>query len=104
MTNKKYHVKYLTSFSEELNDILYYITNALKNPIAAENLLNKIIKSIEIRSQNPESHEIYKTKNSSKYIWYRIYLNNYTIFYIVENNEMKIAHMMYSLRNIDNLI
>ncbi len=39
-----------------------------------------------------------------KYNWYRIYIGNFTIFYTVRKNTMELAHIIYSARNLDDLI
>ena len=104
MAKNKYSIKYLPSFSDELNEIIYYITFILKNKNAAQRLLLNIHKSLEQRSKNPEYYEIYKSKSNVKYNWYRIYLGNFTIFYTIRNNIMEVTHIIYSSRNFDELI
>ena len=61
MANKKYEIRYLPTFISQLNNILYYITYELKNKIAADNFYNEMVKQIEIRSNAPESYEVFKT-------------------------------------------
>ncbi len=63
-----------------------YFVNNLKNKIAAENFYNEVIKEIEKRSENPESYEKYMSTRKRKNTYYRIYVKNYTIFYILTNN------------------
>ena len=104
MAKNKCQVKYLPSFSEELNEIIYYITFILKNKNAAERLLNNIHNVIEQRMESSESYEVYKSKAKMKYDWYRIYIGNFIIFYTVRNNIMEITHIIYSARNFDDLI
>ena len=104
MAKNKYTIKYLPSFKEELDEILYYITFILKNKKAAERLLNKVHEVIEQRSENPEIYEMYKNKINMKYSWYRVYIGNFTIFYTIKNNIMEITHIIYSKRNFDHLI
>jgi len=104
VAKNKYTIKYLSSFSDELDEIIYYITFIVKNKKAAERLLQNIHKAIEKRRENPESYEVYKSKTNMKYDWYRIYIGNFTIFYIVRNNVMEITHLIYSARNFDDLI
>ena len=104
MAKSKYTIKYLPSFSEELDEIIYYITFILKNKKAAQRFLQNVHNAIEERSENPESYEIYKSKATMKYNWYRIYIGNFTIFYMVRKNIMEITHIIYSARNFDDLI
>ena len=104
MAKAQYKVKYLLSFINELNEIIYYITFKLKNKVAAERLFDNVIENIEKRSESPEGYEIYKGKTNGNIKWYRIYVGKFTIFYTVNSNVMIIAHIIYSARNLDNLI
>jgi plasmid stabilization system protein ParE len=104
MANKKYKIRYLPTFISQLNNILYYITYELKNKIAADNFYNEVVKQIEVRSNAPESYEVFKTIKGEKIKYYKIYVKNYTIFYVVKNNVMEIRRIYYSQRNFDNLI
>lgn len=104
MANKKYEIKYLPTFISQLNNILYYITYELKNKIAADNFYNEVVKQIEIRSNAPESYEVFKTIKDEKIKYYKINVKNYTIFYVVKDNVMEIRRIYYSQRNFDNLI
>ena len=42
MAKNNYNINYLPSFSEELNEVLYYITFILKNRSSAERLAQNI--------------------------------------------------------------
>ena len=104
MENNNYKIEYLPSFGEELNGIMYYITYILQNKKAAEKLLDNINRVISERSINPESYLKYKSNKNGEYIWYRINVDNYTIFYTVRDYIMEIAHILYGRRNFDKLI
>lgn len=86
----------------EWNNIL--CIKCIKNKKASERLLKNIEKSIKERSKNPESYARYERSNKSKFVWYRIYVKNFTIFYTVEDNIMKVAHIIYSRRDIERYI
>jgi len=104
MENKNYEIRYVPTFISQFNNILYYITYELKNKIAADNFYNEVVKQIEIRSNAPESYEIFKTIKNGKVKYYKINVKNYTIFYVVKDNIMEIRRIYYSQRNFDNLI
>ncbi len=104
MANKKYEIRYLPTFISQLNNILYYITYELKNKIAADNFYNEVVKQIELRSNAPESYEVFKTIKDEKIKYYKINVKNYTLFYVVKDNIMEIRRIYYSQRNFDNLI
>lgn len=104
MANRKYEIEYLPTFISQFNNILYYITYELKNKIATYNFYNEVVKQIDIRSEAPESYEVFKTIKSGEVKYYKINVKNYTIFYVVKNNIMEIRRIYYSQRNFDNLI
>lgn len=83
---------------------LYYITYELKNKITADNFYNEVVKQIEIRSENPELYEVFKTIKNEKVKYYKIDVKRYTIFYVVKDDIMEIKRIYYSQRNFDNLI
>lgn len=104
MANKKYEIRYLPTFISQFNNILYYITYELQNKIAADNFYSEVVKQIEIRSEAPESYEVFKTIRNEEIKYYKINVKNYTIFYVVKNNVMEIRRIYYSQRNFENLI
>lgn len=99
-----YQIKYLSSFKKEFEGIIRYIKNDLENDGAAQKLYRKVFTSIITRSNNPESFRIYKGLFHTKYSWYRINIDNFSIFYIVKDNVMEVAHILYSRRDIDRII
>ena len=104
MANNKYTIKYSSTFISQFNSILNYFVHNLKNRIAAENFYDEVIKEIEKRSKNPEGFEKYISTKKRKNTYYRIYVKNYTIFYIVKENFMEVRRILYSRRNFDKLV
>ena len=90
MEKSSYVIKYTSTFINQFNSILKYLVNKLDNKIAAEKLYNEVIREIEKRSSNPESYEKYIGVRKRKNIYYRIYVKNYTIFYVVKDNTMEV--------------
>ena len=104
MVSKKHKRIYSPTFSNQLKNILQYITYELKNKIAADNFYNEVMNKIKKRSNAPESYKVFKTLNKGKIKYYRINVKNYTIFYVVKNDVMEIRRIYYSARNFDKLI
>ena len=104
MEKNKFIIKYTATFINQFNNITKYFIYKLKNKIAAENFYNEVINKIEKRSENSEGFEKYRLRRKRKNTYYRIYVKNYTIFYVVKNNTMEIRRILYSRRNFDNLI
>ncbi len=78
--NKKYLLRYLPLFEYDLLSAVDYISNDLKNPQAAKSLIDKTEKAILERLDSPLAYEPYHSTKPRKYPYYRIYVENYTIF------------------------
>ena len=104
MQKNSYKIEYTETFKKEIEEVFKYIVYELKNNIAAEHLLQLIEREIIKRSYNPLIYQSFKLKNKGKYTWYRINVNNYSIFYTVENNVMTIRRFIYSKRDLTNLL
>jgi len=102
--NKKYKVQYSPLFYEDLERIIDYIKNELRNKKAAEELVDEIMKEIERRKQFPKDYEEYISNRKRKDIYYRIYVNNYVIFYVVKDEYIEIRRILYSKRNFENFL
>ena len=66
---------------------IIYISEKLKNPQAANTLLDAVEKAILERLPNAESFESYHSLKERKYPYYRIYVKNFVIFYVVIKDE-----------------
>ena len=104
MAKNKCLIKYTDTFTKQFDNILKYFIYNLQNTIIAENFYNEVITEIEKRSKNPQSFQKYNSVKKRKNTYYRIYVKNYTIFYIVKDNIMEIRRILYSKRNFKNLI
>lgn len=102
--NKKYKIKYLPLFYEDLDRITDYIRYELANEIAVDNLVNELEKKINQRADNPNSYEKYLSIKKRKNTYYKIYVKNYTVFYVVKDNTMEVRRILYSRRNFEKLI
>ena len=104
MEKKKYEIKYLPLFYNDLDQITNYIMYTLNNEIAANNFVNELENEINKREDNPDAYEKYISTRKRKYTYYRIYIKNYIVFYTVKDNIMEIRRILYSRRNFDKLI
>lgn len=104
MADKIYQLKYLPIFEQDLIEAVGYITNVLKNPYAAERLLEDMEKAIHERLQNPLSFEPYRSAKKRKHDYYRIYIRNYTVYYLVIDDIMEIRRLLYGSRDIERIL
>ena len=99
MENKS-KIRYLPTFYHDLLGTISYIGDVLMNPNAANKLLEDIEDAILKRLENPTIFAPYRPQRELKKTYYKIKVNNYFIFYSVENGIMEISRLIYSRRNI----
>ena len=104
MREKKYKIKYLPLFYNDLDKITDYIMYKLNNAIASNNFVNELENEINKRAYNPEAYEKYISTRKRQNTYYTIYVKNYTTFYTVKDNTMEVRRILYSRRNFDKLI
>ena len=100
MIGKRYELRILPLFEEDLNEIVDYITYRLQNPIAAEKLVNDVEAAIEERRSCAEAFEPYSSSRKREHPYYRIQVRNFTIFYVVIDGTMEVRRLLYSRSNI----
>ena len=101
MNGKRYELSILPLFEDDLNEIVDYISCRLRNPQAAENLMER---AIDERLDCAGSFEPYRSNRERRYPYYLIQVKNYTIFYVAIGNTMEVRRIIYSRRNLQNLI
>lgn len=109
MYDKKYKLRYLPLFYEDLDEKITYIAEKLKNPKAASDLLDKVEKAILDRLPVAESFEPYHSIRERKYAYYRIYVDNFTIYYVVIDDKenaptMEVRRFLYNRQDRHLLI
>ena len=109
MLSKKYRLSYLPLFYEDLDEKITYIVEALKNPKAESDLLDKVEAAIMEQLPVAESFEPYHSVRERRYAYYRIYVDNYIIYYVVIDDDpddpvMEVRRFLYNGQNRSDLI
>ena len=109
MTESTYALRYLPSFYKDLENKAMYIADKLQNPQAANELIDAVEKAILERRPNAESFERYHSINERRYPYYRIYVKNYVIYYVVmdddaQNKVMEVRRFLYNRQNFTLVI
>ncbi len=104
-----YSLRYLPLFYDDLEEHVMYISEVLRNNTAANHLIDAVEKAILDRLPNAESFEPYHSKKERLYPYYRIYVKNYTIYYVVipvRKNEkiMEVRRILHNLQNRDEYL
>ena len=103
MANETYKLRYLPVFAQDLAQTVNYITNVLKNPEAAEKLVNDVETAILERLNNPLAFEPYPSVKKRKYPYYRIYIRNYVVYYVV-GEVMEVRRFLYGARDTERYL
>lgn len=102
--SKKYNIRYLPLFQYDLQEITHYISHVLQNLDAALRLVDEVESAILKRSESPASYEPYQSAKRRKYPYYRIYVKNYIVFYVLIDDTMEIRRILYNKRNFPKLL
>ena len=101
MSIEQYKLRFLPLFRQDLEEIVDYISVQLKNPAAANRLVDEVQGAIQKRSTCAESFEPFHSIRERRHPYYRIYVGNYTIFYVGIGDVMEIRRILYSRRNVE---
>lgn len=109
MTNKRYGLRYLPIFYHDLEQSVIYIAEKLQNVQAANELLDDVEKAILERLPVAESFEPYYSPKERRYPYYRIYVKNYIVYYVVVDDEfegkvMEVRRFLHERQNRKRII
>lgn len=102
---EKYNVEILETADKDITEIARYINEQLKNPTAAENLVNKIYDTVISLADFPYSYVLYYPIDKSKQLkreYRKIPIDNYLLFYYVseETKSIIVSRVIYAKRNL----
>ena len=101
MEDKSYRLRYLPIFEQDLISAVNYIAHVLKNETAAMRLIDDVEAAVKERLNNPLAFEPYRSAKKRDYPYYRIYVRNYVVYYVVIDDVMEVRRLMYGARDID---
>lgn len=99
----QYKLRYLPLFYEDLEDKVVYIAEQLQNEQAASEMIDAVEQAILKRLPAAEAFEQYDSCRERETPYYRIYVKNYVIYYVVLNEGdykvMEVRRILYSKQN-----
>ena len=98
----KYKVILGESARGHIIEIYKYIRDELKNPMSAEKITDDIYNKIESLRLFPKATPPHETPAGNKV--YFAHIHNFTIVYDISNETVRISAVLYSRRNIAELI
>ena len=109
MADTQYELRYLPLLYEDLEQIVIYISETLHNEKAANDLLDAVEKAIMERLPIAESFEPFRSVKERQYKYYRIYVKNFVIYYVVidgigSKKIMEVRRFLYNKQDREQLI
>ena len=109
MSDVEYSLSYLPLFYDDLESHVMYISDVLCNREAANALLDDVEAAILDRLPNAEAFEPFHSKKMRKYPYYRIYVKNYTIYYVViptgpKKKTLEVRLILHKLQDRDKYV
>lgn len=102
MPTDKYQVRLLSIAEEDFTEIISFI--AADNPTAADGIANKIEKNIELLSGNPMLGRIPRDEDIKNLGYRYIIVQNYIVFYTIEERTIFIHRILHGARNYKTLL
>ena len=100
-----YELQYLPLFYDDLLATVKYLSEVLHNPKAANKLIDDVENAILDRLPNAEAFEPFHSLKERRDPYYRIYVNNYIVYYVViEHRIMEVRRLLYVGRNRDQIL
>lgn len=106
---ESYQLTYLPDFYEDLEKAVQYMSFSLGNPYAALRFVERVEKAILKRANYPEAFEPYRSLKDREWPYYRIYVDNYVVYYVVlheanETKTMEVRRLLYGGQNRSGII
>lgn len=97
----QYSVVYTRLAKSDIGEIVTYISETLKAPKAALDLISALEKSIKTLEKFPYAHQVYITNKMLENEYRFIPVKNYLVFYTVKEDEKKviISRVFYGSMN-----
>ena len=102
MPKTKFQIRLLKIAEEDFTEIVSYI--AADNPNAANTLANKIEKNLELLSENPKLGRIPRDEEIRNLGYRYIIIQNYIIFYTIDDKTILVHRILHSARNYKSLL
>ena len=102
MPKTKFQIRFLKIAEEDFAEIISYI--AADNPKAANAIANKIEKNLELLSENPLLGRIPRDEEIRKLRYRYIIVQNYIVFYTIENKTIYIHRILHSARDYKSIL
>ena len=98
---KQYRVQITDKALADMEEIYNYIAIQLQAPENAMGQYNRIAKAIEELNIFPEKIRLLESKQERTLCLRQLALDNYSIFYVIENERVIVMRVLYSASDIE---
>lgn len=102
--SKKYSLRYLPLFADDLVKAHDYIAHKLKNQKAAQDLVAATEQAILDRLPYAESFEQFHSQKTRANLYFRIDVENYVVYYVVIGSVMEVRRFLYGGQDRSRLL
>jgi toxin ParE1/3/4 len=93
----EYDIRLLRAAEDDLTEIVSYI--AADRPSAADAVASKIEKNLALLSTNPHLGRIPKEEDLARLGYRYLAIDNYLVFYIIEDDAILVHRILHGARN-----
>ena len=101
---RRYRLQYLPLFWDDLEKAVFYVRDVLKNPAAAERLLDRTEEAVLEHAKAPTMARVYKTTRDRPLPYYWFAVGNYMVFYVVMGDVMEVRRFIYGARDLTKML
>ena len=102
--SRQYRLQYLPLFWGDLERAVFYVRDVLKNPAAAERLLDRTEEAILEHAKAPTIAKVYKTTRNRPLPYHWFAVGNYMVFYVVMGDVMEVRRFIYGARDLTKML
>ena len=101
-----YEITYLPIAKQDITEIIMYISNQLKAPKAAIELLDAFDLSIMLLQEFPYTHKIYRLTKPLEEEYRLLPIKNYAVFYVVREQHkiVEIHRVVYAKMDLSQIL
>ncbi len=101
-----YELEYLPAAQRDMVEAVRYISEELRNTVAANQLAAELIKAGDSILDFPYANPVYTPARPLKYEYRKILIRNYLMFYRVDEGKrlVSVARVVYARRNYESLL
>ena len=98
-----YKLSYLPLFWDDLNEAASNMAQTLKNPQAAERLVDETEQEISRHARNPTFGTVCQGRKDRKHPYYWFSVGNYMVFYVVRGDVMEVWRFLYGAHDLTKM-